>query len=122
MQATKACLLASRGCCTENAQFMLRHRHAFGLFLLLVVGCASPRTIIRFATFNASLNRDKGGQLAKDLSTGQDAQIKNVAEIIQRTHPDVLLINEFDYDEEGRGAYLFQKNYLAISQNGAPPI
>jgi hypothetical protein len=45
-----------------------------------------------------------------------------VAEIIQRTRPDVLLINEFDYVENGVAAELFQDNYLSVSQNGAEPI
>src|SRR5439155_10735078 len=77
---------------------------------------------VRFATFNASLNRDKPGQLLLDLSRTDDPQIKNVAEIIQRTNPDILLINEFDYDQAGRNVYLFKHNYLTKSQNGAKPI
>src|SRR5205809_613313 len=87
---------------------------------LLSAGCAKHAA--RFATFNASLNRDKAGQLLADLATPNDPQIRNVAEIIQRANPDVLLINEFDYDHAGRGVYLFEKNYLAIGQNGAKPI
>ena len=39
---------------------------------------------LRFATFNASVNRNAAGQLVTDLSTGQDPQLRNVAEIIQR--------------------------------------
>jgi hypothetical protein len=65
---------------------------------------------IRFATFNASLNRNAEGQLIADLSTPDNAQAKAVAEIIQRTHPDVLLINEFDFDADGRAVDLFQRN------------
>jgi 3-phytase len=34
----------------------------------------------------------------------------------------VLLINEFDFDAGAGAAMLFQKNYLAIPQNGAEPI
>jgi hypothetical protein len=81
-----------------------------------------PRNVIRFATFNASLNRNQAGQLVTDLSTPDDAQAKTVAEIIQRTRPDVLLINEFDFVEDGLAAELFQDNYLSVSQNGAEPI
>jgi hypothetical protein len=55
-----------------------------------------------------------------DLSTPNNAQAKAVAEIIQRTRPDVLLINEFDY--EPAALALFQDNYLSISQAGAAPI
>jgi hypothetical protein len=77
---------------------------------------------VRFATFNASLNRFNAGDLINDLSTPDDVQAKAVAEIIQRTRPAVLLINEFDYDAQGEAAQLFQDNYLSASQNGADPI
>ncbi len=75
---------------------------------------------IRFSQFNASLNRNAGGQLVTDLSTPDNAQAKAVAEIIQRNNPDVLLINEFDYSVEA--VELFVQNYLAVSQNGATPV
>jgi hypothetical protein len=75
---------------------------------------------VRFATFNASLNRFSAGQLVTDLSTPNNPQAKAVAEIIQRARPDILLINEFDFAPEALG--LFQTNYLSISQRGATPI
>jgi 5'/3'-nucleotidase SurE len=77
---------------------------------------------IRFASFNASLNRSAEGELISDLSTPDNAQAKTVAEIIQRVNPDVLLINEFDFDAEGTAAALFQQNYLGVSQNGVEPV
>jgi Endonuclease/Exonuclease/phosphatase family len=76
----------------------------------------------RFATFNASLNRAVEGELVADLSTPGDVQAQAVAEVIQRVRPDVLLINEFDFDAEGLAARLFQRNYLSVGHNGAPPI
>ena len=75
---------------------------------------------VRFATFNASLNRAAAGQLVTDLSTPDNAQARKVAEVIQRNRPDVLLINEFDYAP--RAADLFRDNYLEHGQNGARPI
>ena len=83
---------------------------------------AKPKDIVRFATFNASLNRNFAGQLVTDLSTPNNAQAKTIAEIIQRTRPDVLLINEFDFVENNVAAELFRDNYLSVSQNGADPI
>jgi len=77
---------------------------------------------VRFATFNASLNRGTQGQLVTDLSNPGNVQAGNVAEVIQRVRPDVLLINEFDFDEAGLAVDLFQVNYLGVSQNGADPI
>jgi Endonuclease/Exonuclease/phosphatase family len=77
---------------------------------------------VRFATFNASLNRAAEGQLIADLSTPDNLQAQNAAETIQRTRPDVLLINEFDFDARGEAARLFQRNYLSVGHNGAAPI
>ncbi len=104
----------------------------FGL-LVLVLALAIPTVLangvkngppqkVRFATFNASLNRFNAGDLISDLSTPDDLQAQTVAEIIQRTRPEVLLINEFDYDQDGEAARLFQENYLSMPQNGAEPI
>ena len=77
---------------------------------------------IRFATFNVSLNRSNESDLITDLSTPDNDQAQNIAEIIQRNNPDVLLLNEFDYDSEGEAIRLFQENYLAISQNGVDAV
>jgi hypothetical protein len=79
-------------------------------------------TPVRFATFNASLNRSNAGDLIADLSTPDNAQAQAVAEIIQRTRPDVLLINEFDYDAGGVAAQHFQENYLSVAHGDAEAI
>lgn len=75
---------------------------------------------LRVATFNASLNRFSEGQLLADLSTPDDPQAQRIAEIIQRVRPDVVLLNEFDYDPAAVDA--FRDNYLAVGHNGAAPI
>ncbi len=85
-------------------------------------GHGKPDRDVRFATYNASLNRPAEGDLVRDLSTPHNAQAKNVAEIVQRNAPDVLLVNEFDYVEGGEAAELFRDNYLAVSQNGAEAV
>ena len=77
---------------------------------------------VRFATFNASLNRAAEGELIADLSTPDDAQARSVAAIIQRERPDVLLVNEFDFDPGGVAVDLFHDHYLAVEQDGADPI
>ena len=65
---------------------------------------------VRFATFNASMNRGAAGELAAALRDGDDPQIAKVAEIIRAVDPDVIAINEFDY---GAGlARAFVGNYL----------
>jgi len=83
---------------------------------------------VRFATFNASLNRLHAGDALTDLSTPNNVQASKVAEIIQRIRPDILLINEFDYyaptpeHPEGPLVEAFRDNYLALPHNGAAPI
>jgi hypothetical protein len=78
--------------------------------------------VVRIATFNCSLNRAAQGELLRDLSNPDDPQARAVAEIIQRVRPDILLLQEFDYDAEGASVAAFQSNYLGVSQNGQPPI
>lgn len=77
---------------------------------------------VRFATFNASLNREAPGQLVRDLSTTDNPQARKAAEVLQRVRPDVVLINEFDYVLKNKAADLFRKNYLEVGQKGAKPI
>jgi hypothetical protein len=90
------------------------------------VTAAGPPEPVRFATFNASLNRNAAGQALSDLSAPGNAQAAAVAEIIQRTRPEVLLVNEFDYVDgpvDGNAMTdAFQANYLSVGQNGAAPI
>ena len=79
-------------------------------------------TELRVATYNLSLNRNAPGQLVTDLSTGTNAQAKTVAEVIQRTDPDIVLLNEFDYVPDDVAVDLFRENYLEVSQGGADPV
>jgi hypothetical protein len=72
---------------------------------------------VRFATFNASLNRGSAGQLVGDLSGTANDQARTVAEIVQRIDPDVLLINEFDFEDHRLAADLFRANYLEQPQH-----
>lgn len=92
---------------------------------LVLVPAAQAKESVRFATFNASLNRPVAGQLVTDLSNPASTsvfvrQAKNVAEVVQRVRPDVLLINEYDF--QPAAVDLFRDNFLEVSQNGAAPI
>ncbi len=84
--------------------------------------CRPPGSI-RVATFNASLNRAAPGQLRRDLSTPDNAQARTIAAVIRRARPDVLLVNEFDFDPDGVSARLFSRHYLESGDaRGAPPL
>lgn len=106
---------------------------------------AGASAVVRFATFNASLNRDARGELLQDLSSPTAAgrpdkearrhqQARHVAEVLQRIRADVLLVNEFDLDIDGRpgasddplpaghasrAAALFQQHFLSQPQGHA---
>ncbi len=71
---------------------------------------------LRVATFNTSLYRDEEGGLIDDLSDPQSEQPAEIAEIIQVVRPDVLLINELDYDADGQAIDLFSDDFLGTPQ------
>lgn len=77
---------------------------------------------MRVATYNASLTRGRQGRLLEDLATRQDRQAQRIAEVIQRTAPDILLVNEFDWVQGGAAAELFRDHYLAVGQHGQEPV
>jgi hypothetical protein len=98
---------------------------AAGLATITTTAAAAPPDRpdeVRFSTFNASLNRGAAGQLLTDLASGTNQQAANVAETIQRANPDVVLVNEFDYEPDGAAAELFRSNYLEKSWNGSTPV
>lgn len=80
---------------------------------------------LRVATFNVSMDATnyakKGESIDKDALSkalaSNHQQIRNIAEIIQRVRPDVILLNEFDYIDADKGINVFRKNYLQVSQN-----
>jgi hypothetical protein len=88
----------------------------------------SERGKVRVATFNifelsaAKIDRvDSAGK-------GADPQLKKAAEIVQRVRPDVLLVNEIDYDGPDNGgkrpdaAVRFRDRYLKVGQNDQEPL
>jgi hypothetical protein len=85
-----------------------------------------PAATARVATFNASLNRNGAGELKADLLASTDmsrpgvVQAHNVAEIVQRIRPDVLLVNEFDFEPEALD--LFADRFLAVPHGDAAAI
>jgi len=85
--------------------------------LLLVFLAATSIETVRFATFNVSLYDTAEGKLIERLSAPGDPRASALAEIIQRVRPDVLLLNEVDYDSAGSAIANFQKNYLSVAQN-----
>ena len=81
-----------------------------GLVLAFVAVGPAGAESVRFATFNASMNRGAEGELAAALASGKDRQIAKVAAIIRSVDPDVILLNEFDYGAGNDRAFV--ENYL----------
>ena len=86
----------------------------------------SAQTVpLRVASFNVSFNRCEGGLRAPCLDGGMQGALaspnyrpgRQVAEILQRVRPDVVLLNEFNFDATGATADLFQTNFLSIGQD-----
>ena len=96
-------------------------KHTLWLLCGLLVNyqslCLGDEPAIRFATFNVSLYDQAEGNLAERLATPGDPQAAALAEIIQRVRPDVLLLNEFDYDQAATAITNFQTHYLGVGQN-----
>ena len=94
---------------------------------LMLVACQTaivektPARTVRFATYNTSLYADVDGGLVARLKAG-DPKARQIAAVIQHQRPDVLLINEFDYDAGHEAADRFQRDYLEVGQAGQPPI
>ena len=68
------------------------------------------------------MNRPTEGALKAELKQSSSQKVSAAAEVLQRTRPDVVLLNEFDFDAESLGIQRFQNHYLAVSQNGQSPI
>jgi endonuclease/exonuclease/phosphatase family metal-dependent hydrolase len=75
---------------------------------------------LRVATFNTALYDARPGGLVARLHAG-DADARNIAAVLQRVRPDLVLLNEFDYDPAYRAAGLFQRDYLERPQPGGGP-
>lgn len=72
---------------------------------------------LRIATYNTSLYNDERGGLIAELE-GDSEHARKIAAVLQQVRPDLVLLNEFDFDHEHRAADLFQQRYLETAQPG----
>ncbi|WP_412722707.1 endonuclease/exonuclease/phosphatase family protein [Alteromonas sp. D210916BOD_24] len=103
----------------------------FLILLALIPGILVAQTI-KVATFNVSMEatnyqslnmQPSADVLAHVLASGQHPQVRNIAEIIQRVDPDIILLNEFDYiEDKSKGVDAFVKNYLNKPQSDQTPV
>lgn len=87
-------------------------------------GFDEPMSRVRVATFNCSLNRNEAGRLAAELPGGASQQARQVANILRRIRPDVVLLNEFDFTADEAATNAFCREYLETEAAWAtqPPL
>ena len=84
-------------------------------------GDNSEKTL-RIATFNVALSAQQLYGLKQRLCSKSDLQLQNIAAILQKVRPSIVLLNEFDFDESGESVDLLQSNYLQRSKHELEPI
>ncbi len=94
---------------------------------MTLAACSSPTKMdepadrqakpLRVATYNTSLFSDEAGGVIRQLE-GDSTHASKIAAVLQKVRPDLVLLNEFDYDDAHRAADLFQRRYLEVPQPG----
>jgi len=72
---------------------------------------------LRVATFNTELSRKGPGLLLRDILEGDDAQITAVLDTLVQADADIIALQGFDYDLEGRALAAFAR---ALAEHTAP--
>jgi len=75
-------------------------------------------TTLRIATFNIAMGFEQSGEMTRALQNPQHQRLQQIAAILQTVRPDIVLLNEFDYDPAVDAARLFNQNFLAKGQSG----
>jgi hypothetical protein len=112
-------MLAATGCSPANVQNEESNPTEHGDVQSDAHQTTTTPSNVRVATFNASLYRDANGQLVDDLKGGDDEQAAAIAQTLQIVRPDIVLINEFDWDEDGEAAKIFEEGYLSQPHGAA---
>lgn len=76
---------------------------------------------LRVATFNVSLAQDAAGELAEKLADPSYRPAQRVAGLIQVVKPDIILLNEFDFQPGSLALTRFQENFLSVGQDDLEP-
>ncbi len=79
-------------------------------------------TVLRIATFNIAMGFERAGMMATALRDPQHERLRKVAAILQTVRPDIVLLNEFDYDPGVDASGLLNRNFLAHAEAGRQAI
>lgn len=91
-------------------------------FLICCLWTAPATADLRVATFNIAMGLEQEGAMAAALKSGDSERLRQVARVLQEVRPDIVLLNEFDYDPAVDAAGLFNRNYLAVATGGQQAI
>ena len=72
---------------------------------------------VRVATFNVAMASSNYGDILKDLKNN-DKRIRCLAQIIQEVNPDILFVQELEFDSLNVRIKNFKQNFLEKGQNG----
>ncbi len=64
--------------------------------------------VVRFASYNTALSRSHSGALLGALKSGKDKQVFATIALLQEVRPDIILLNEVDFDASGETVTLLQ--------------
>ncbi len=93
-----------------------------GAFLLMACRPADDRTVVRVATFNIAMGMSSAGAMGRALQSGEHNGLQQLAAILRTVRPDLLLLNEFDYQPDIDAAKLLNEHYLKADGIGGEPI
>jgi 3-phytase/alkaline phosphatase D len=82
---------------------------------------ASPKAI-RIATFNIAMGFESAGEMAAALANPEHLRLRQLAAILQTVRPDIVLLNEFDFDGDVDAAGLLNQKFLNVAHEGRLPI
>ncbi len=103
----------------------MSNTHRFNALILVVIWCCQSALAVtqpialRIATFNVEDVR------SEQLETNDDARLKQIAAVLQRIRPNIVLLNEIETAQTDgpSNAEKFAYNYLAVSQGeGLRPL
>ncbi|TVQ29899.1 MAG: endonuclease/exonuclease/phosphatase family protein [Geminicoccaceae bacterium] len=89
---------------------------------LVLLGLPAPAETVRVATYNVALDRDEADQLLRELTTRPRVQVSRLVAVLRHVRPDIVLLNEIDYDPEGAAVSAFVALLAAADGSGEPLV
>ena len=90
--------------------------------LAACAGTPPPASTVRVATLNIAMGLGAEGELAARLADGEDPSLQALAAVLQTVRPDIVLLNEVDFQAGVDAAALLNRHYLGNAADGRRPI